>query len=100
MSSGAVLGSLPGENTEGINAFWLIKCHLNLIGLHKEYLDAWGNNWKKFRFDRAGDDIFEVCFKLGYGRSGSLVSQQAGRGQVTPPVSGNPPGVKCQHFQC
>lgn len=54
LGSVAVLDSLPGENTEGTNAFWFSKCCLTLIGLHKEYLDAWGNNWEKFKFDRAG----------------------------------------------
>lgn len=43
----------------------------------------------------SGDDISEVSFKLGYDKSGSVVSQQAGRGKIIPFVSGNPPGVKC-----
>lgn len=48
----------------------------------------------------SGDDIFEVCFKLRYGRSGSLVSQQAGRGKVTLPVSRSEMKLEgCQHCQ-
>lgn len=43
----------------------------------------------------SGDDISVVSFKLGYDKSGSVVSEQAGRGKITPPVSENPPGVKC-----